>query len=418
MQAVPVAEIPPFLADMPRVDTFAEIDEVFRSPDFHQGAHWESAPLYEGCLLMTDGPAHLERRRMVSSMFSRASLEYYETEALAPVIRAVLEELKATRGADGLVRADLVPLLRVFLHRITALVTGVDGVDTPAKTARFQHLVETLEAAVGVEWSTRDHDEVLQEGIAGRRALIEEFLLPSLQRRIALVERMRAGEIGKQDLPVDLLTLLASHGETGAEGEDSYIWRECALFLVAATQTTSHALPHVIAHLNEWWREHPGDRGKVADMEFLRRAANESLRLHQPAPVLVRRTQRDVTISSGRSFRAGDQVALFFTPANRDQGVDGADADYFNLDRPIAKKPPPWGLTFGGGVHLCLGRPLVTGLSKATDSGDTTTQGTMVRLLRGLFGAGLELDPERPPQRNAASFHDAYASMPIILRKL
>ena len=132
--------------------------------------------------------------------------------------------------------------------------------------------------------------------------------------------------------------------------------------------------------------------------------------------MLLRIAQKDVTLeTSGRHFAKGERIALFFTPANRDMQVYGSDAEDFNPHRPMGKKPPPWGLTFGGGVHLCIGRPLVTGLSSATDGG-ITTQGTMVRLLRALYAAGIELDGE--PQRNASSYHDAYASMPVILRNL
>jgi cytochrome P450 len=410
-------QVPPYLATMTRFDRYAEIDEILRSTKFIQGAHWESESLYGDCLLMTDGDRHLERRRMISAMFSKASLKFYETGALDPVIDKVIDDLRTSRGDDGLVRADLIIVLRTMLHRITALVTGVDGVDTPERTERFRQYVDKLGEAVAVEWSIRDHADVLREGHETRDRLVAEFLQPSLDRRRALVREFEAGRIERKDLPIDLLTLLTMHGEDARPGDEDYIWRECALFLVAATQTTTHALPHVVIHLRDWCTDHPEDLTRLRDPEFLRLAANEGLRLHQPAPVLLRKAMHDVTLSNGRAVQAGERVALFFTPANRESEVFGADAKRFNPHRVVPPTLNPWGLTFGSGPHLCPGRPLVTGLAKRTD-GETLTEGTMVKLLKRLYESGIELDPARPAKRTEASYHDAYATVPVILRDL
>ena len=407
-----------FLGQFPRVDSYAEIDEILRSADFDQGSHFESRPVYGESLVTIDGPVHRQRRRTLMGMFTHEALHRNEREALAPAIERTLQALKATRGKDGLVRADLVPMLRGFFIGISASVTGVDGADEPVRRARLQALVAKLEAASGVEWSTRDQAEVLEEGILARRELIRDYLQPALDRRIALYKKVEAGEAAKSEMPSDLLSVLAQSGEDGHEGEDSYVWRECTLFLVAGTQTTSHALPHVLWHLDQWWIAHAEDRSRSTDVEFLRAAANESLRLHQPVPALLRIATRDVTLkSSGRTFREGERVALYFSSANREEALFGADVENFNPNRPFSRKPPPWGLTFGSGAHTCIGRALVTGLSRRYDDADPT-KGTIVGVLSALFQAGAELDPDNPPVRNKDSYHDAFASMPLILRKL
>lgn len=407
-----------FLSRFPKVETFAEIDEILRSPDFHQGSHFESRPVYGGSLVVIDGPEHRQRRKALMAMFTHDALQRNERQSLAPAIARALEALKRIRGADGIVRTDLVPMLRGFLIGVSASVTGVDDADDPERRARLQRLVSKLEAASGVEWSTRNHAEVMEEGVLARRELITDFLGPGLRRRVDLVRRVKAGELSKSDLPMDLLSVLAQDGEDGSGGEDAYVWRECALFLVAGTQTTSHALPHVIWHLDQWWGNHPGDRSRSTDVEFLRAAANESLRLHQPVPALLRLATKDVTLkSSGRDFKKDDRIALYFSAANRDEGLFGADVESFNPHRPFSRKPPPWGLTFGSGVHTCIGRALVTGLSRSYDDTDPTL-GTIVGVLNALFLAGAELDPASPPRRNTDSFHDAFASMPIIFRNL
>ncbi len=408
---------PPYVKNMQRVDTYSEIDEILRSTAFRQGSHQESHMFFGESLLLMDGPGHMERRMLFASLVSKSAMHYYESQALAPVIDKVIAELKEKgRGADGLVRTDLVPLIRTMLHRITALVTGVDKVDSPETTERFRWLVDRLGEAATVEWSTRDHEEVIKEGLAVRKMLIDEFLQPSLDRRRELVRRQKAGEIAKEDLPVDLFTLLCQTGDDARPGDETYIWREAALFLVASTQTTTHTLPHVIVHLTEWCKTHAEDAPKVTDPIFLRRAATESLRLHQPAPTLLRIALEDVTLSSGRQIKKDERVALFFAPANRDERF-GPDPYGFNPYRAAPHGAQAWGLTFGGGVHMCIGRPLVTGMFNRTDD-LTGTEGTMIKILRVLYELGVELDPASPPQKMAVSYHDAYGVFPVILRKL
>ena len=217
-----------FLAQFPRVDSYAEIDEVLRSPDFIQGSHFESKPVFGGSLVVTDGPEHRQRRRTLMAMFSHEALQRNERELLGPAIKYAFDALKNSRGTDGLVRLELVALLRGLTIQISASVTGVDGAEDPERRARLQALVARLEAASGVEWSTRDKEEVMQEGITARRELIREFVQPALDRRIELVRRHQAGVLQKSDLPVDLLTVLAHQGEDGRGGEEDPIWRECA----------------------------------------------------------------------------------------------------------------------------------------------------------------------------------------------
>jgi cytochrome P450 len=302
-----------------------------------------------------------------------------------------------------------------MLHRIAARVTGIDGVDTAAGVARFRELVARIGEGASVEWSVRDHDEVIREGMAYRQEFLDEFLVPSEQRRIELVRRFRAGELTREDLPTDLLTLLHLHPDPAWDAE--LPWRETAFYLVAAIQTTTIAVPHVVMHLHEWTRDHPVDAARLTDPEFLRRGAVETLRLHQPAPTLLRFATRDVTLSTGRTFREGERIVLMFVPANRDPQVFGADAEEFDPHREPVDRRRPWGLTFGAGSHLCLGRTLVTGLSSRTDD-DTGTDGTMVTLLSALYEAGVELVPDDVPRKTEASYHDSYERFPVLLTGL
>lgn len=403
---------PPYIADMTKLTSFAEIDEVLRSKDFAQGSHRESHAFLGESILLLDGDEHFDRRRLESGLFTKQALAYYEHHALVPVIDQAMKECDDQRGDDGVVRADLVPLSRTMLLRIAAAVTGIDGVDTPESTERFRWIVEEFGSAVTVEWSTEDHDAVIAAGLEVRTAFEREFWDPSVARRRELIAEHRAGRLDATELPRDLITTLYLNWED--DWDDELPLREGTLYLVAATQTTTHAVPHIVRHLLEWLEEHPEDEHLRTDPDFLRKASQESMRLHLPAPSLLRFATADVTLSSGRVIKEGERVACLFTPANRDVERFGEDSATFNPYREVTGRTKPWGLTFGGGEHLCIGRPLVTGLSSRNPD-EPGTIGTVLNILLTLVDSGVQLDPEQSPQYMATSHHDAYETFPVLL---
>ena len=405
---------PPHIVGLQHFTTYAEIDEILRSRNFRQGSHQESQPFFGRSLLTIDGDEHFERRRLEAPLFAKAALEYYEHTELIPLIDKTLEECRDNRDADGVVRADLCVLLRTILARIAAATTGIDGVDTPERTTAFREYVEQLGTGATVEWSTEDHDEVIRRILAVRDEFDRDFFASSVARRRALIERFQNGEIEREELPVDLITMLYLHWNDN--WDEGLPIREACLFLVAATQTTTHSVPHLIAHLNEWFESQPEDRAKVTDREYIKRAAHEALRLHLPSPALLRIANEDVTLSNGKTIATDERVACLFTPANRDPEVFGPDAGEFNPYREVSSVKP-WGLTFGGGEHICIGRTLVTGLSARTDN-DEGTDGTLVNIASALYEAGIEIDPDDPPAYTEASHHDAYGRFPILLTEL
>lgn len=414
MASIRDLEPPPYIQDFRHFTSFDDVNEILRSKDFVQGSHQESAPFFGNSLLTIDHDAHFERRKLEAPLFRKAALEHYEHRELIPMIEQVFGDARTGPVVDGVIRVDLCILLRMILARISAVTTGIDGVDTPERAEVFRDYVEHLSIGVGVEWSTEDHDEVIARILAIRDDFEREFFAASAARRRALVDDYRAGRIERDDLPVDLLTLLYTYWDD--EWDDEFPLREAALYLVAATQTTTHALPHVVMHLHEWFQDHPQDRAKTADKEFLKRAAHESLRLHLPAPALLRIATTDVVLASGATIEAGERVACLVAPANRDPSVFGDTARVFNPYREIPDMKP-WGFAFGGGEHTCIGRTLVTGLSARTDN-DEGTDGTLVNILSALYAAGAELDPEDPPSYTDISHHDAYSRFPVLLTNL
>lgn len=410
----------PYIAEMTQVTTYAEVDEILRSKLFVQGSHRESMPFFGDCLLLLDGPDHFERRRLEAPLFAKGELLHYEREVVQPAIDRVIATCRQTQDGDGLPRGDLVMMTKSMLLQMTAEVTGIDGVDTPEATELFGAYLGKLGEGATVEWSVRDHDEVIAEVLAVREDFVRDFFQPSLDRRRSLVDDLAAGRITEEQLPRDLLTLLARHHDASWDAELPL--REATLYLVAGFQTTTHAIPHVVNHLAGWLRDHPEDVGRLDDQSFLQAATYESLRLHLPAPSLLRIATQPVRLaSSGRQIAEGERVALLFTPANRDVAAFGPDAAEFDPHREVTPPVKPWGLAFGGGVHTCIGRQLVTGLSRSVDAvagSDRTTDGIGVQILASLYRAGVELDPSHPPVYREVSHHDAFESFPVRFRNL
>ena len=402
-------DLPQWFRELEHLSTFGDIDETLRSPKFVQGQHRQSLMFLGDTILLIDGNEHFERRRMESELFDRSALQYYESHALRPVVSQIMNGLKA--DTDGLVHADLVDITRTALYRISASVTGIDGVDEVESTQTFVDWVNLLGEASTVQWSTRPRDVVIAEGLEIRRKFYDRFLGHSIERRHELLRQLRAGTITKQDLPRDvMMTLLL---KTDGAFDPDMLVREATLYLIASTRTTLHAVPHTFQHVSDWATKNNRGFSQLADPAFLRAAAGESLRLHPPSPALVRQALEDVTLQSGRTFKAGQFVGLLFGPGNRDKTVFGPDADEFNPYRKLPDRVKGWGLSFGGGEHLCIGRSLVTGLSSPKP--DETTNGTILNILTSLYQRQARPNEASAPERIATSLYDAYVTYPIVM---
>jgi len=98
--------------------------------------------------------------------------------------------------------------------------------------------------------------------------------------------------------------------------------------------------------------EHPDQRREiVADRSLIPNAIEETLRYEAPSPVQARYVARD-TVHYGRTIAEGSVMVLLNGSGNRDERRF-ADADRFDIHRDIGRH-----LSFGFGIHLCLGAAL------------------------------------------------------------
>ncbi|MGK0477943.1 MAG: cytochrome P450 [Ilumatobacter sp.] len=401
------------LEEMQRFEGYRVVEEVLRSDAFHAALHYrDSGPLLDGCVLTLGGAEHRERRRLQRPLFERRALAIYEHETLAASISMAFEQADQQRGPDGRPRIDLLWLTRMALVPVTAAVVGLDGIDNETDIVRLEDISRRLGEGASVEWSTRDHDDVLREALEARDEIVDAFYTASFDRRRSLVASYRRGEISAAELPIDLLTLvLLEHGDE----IDEELWlREALFFVVASANTTTHSTPHVFHELMTWSDEHVGEAHLLDDDAALRHACEEALRLHGPVPALLRRAMRDAELSDGQAVGSLEDVACMLGPANTDPEMFGADAGEYNPRRAEGLSArDAHGLSFGAGSHLCSGRPLAIGLPPGT-TGDAAVIGVVPRLMRELLSRGARPDPDDPPQLRTDTTARRYETYPLV----
>jgi len=407
----------PAVADMTTITDPVEAMEVLRSVDIAAELHnRDSSPLLRGSVLTLTGTTHLERRRIEARLMVRDALAHYEAEVFGPAIRRRLDNLAAVpRRADGLVRDDLLIFTRMILVELTGRMIGLDGVDSQDGIEALYACAERFGEAASVEWSLLDHNEIVKAGLQASDEFVERWFASSVSRRRALVGQCKSGELSEEQLPVDLLTMLLVHAPQLSTDE---IRREAIFFLLASSSTTTHATPHVVLELLDWIAGHPEDEGLLVDLTFVKQAVNEGLRLHPPVPALLKRALKDTTLSTGRVLSKGEYLAVDLDAVNSDPALFGENPGAFNPRRASVLSAQPYGFSFGAGPHMCLGRPLATSTNK-TNADEDGTVGALVRLVVGLMGAGLRLDPaaDRPTMREDTVAR-RFASFPIVFTDL
>ncbi|MCX7362915.1 MAG: cytochrome P450 [Alphaproteobacteria bacterium] len=120
------------------------------------------------------------------------------------------------------------------------------------------------------------------------------------------------------------------------------------LLLFAGHETTSNLIGngflYSVKHRDQWER-------LIAEPALADSAVEEFLRYDGPSGALARVAAADMEMA-GKTIREGQRVFAFMNSANRDpEAFD--DPERFDIAR-----TPSTHMTFGHGIHFCLGAPL------------------------------------------------------------
>jgi hypothetical protein len=143
----------------------------------------------------------------------------------------------------------------------------------------------------------------------------------------------------------------------------------------------------------------------------------ESMRLHPSSPEAWRRAEAEITLADGRVVPEGDKVVVDLQTANRDTSVFGEDAAEFNPLRSVQGRISPAGMSFGGGMHVCLGMNLVAGTvlrDGESPKPDNHQFGTITLIIKELIERGMRPNPKQAPQKIEASERDVWAIYPVL----
>ncbi|MFF5123667.1 cytochrome P450 [Dactylosporangium aurantiacum] len=270
-------------------------------------------------MLTLNPPDHTRLRRLVSSAFTPRRVE-----ALRPAIERMVQDL-----LDGMDGHDEVDFVEAFAFPLPVNVIG-ELLGVPAQErAGFQTLV-------------RDWTQVLE--------VITPDVLARADPAAAAIRDHLAGlvEQRRQRPTDDLLSALVQAQAADDRLTDEEVLSNAALLFAAGFETTTNLLANgVVALLH-----HPEQYALLGRRPDLAQPAVEEL-LRYDSPVQL--SSRVVTAPlelGGVTVGEGERVVAYLGAGNHDP-ARFPDPGALRLDR--ADNAP---LSFGGGIHYCLGAPL------------------------------------------------------------
>lgn len=355
---------------------------------------YEEGNVREGIVSTTHGREHRNRRRLENAQFRPDALKLYEQDLFPPIIESLVMEAVAAGEADLFSLGERLAIV------LAAKRSGFD-LDIEDRQAHNQIVayVDVFSQASAII-DARDPGAVrdnVKEALSG---FAEQFGKPSMERRSMALAALDNGEIGEDELPHDILTALVRHRHDPELGltDDFLVIREAATYLQGGTHTSSQTLVNALDLLMESREHDPEYWERVkTDLAFAQRCMHETLRLRPTTPKAKRRAE-DATKIGDIEIPKGALVILDLAKANRDAAVFGGDAEAFNPDRDIPSRMHRWGLSFGGGPHICPGRKVAGGLpqvSIGSDLGDTHLYGLVAMMIQSV----VQREPARHPQK-------------------
>jgi cytochrome P450 len=288
-------------------------------------------------MLFRDPPDHTRLRALVNQAFTPRTIERLRPH-VAEIAGHLLDGI-AARGEADLVRDFAFPLPVIVI----AELLGV----SPADRDRFK------------EWST-DMTQGLDLGVGSEVLSRTARAIDGINAYLAEVieERRRTPR-------ADLISDLVRAQDAGDRLTTEEMLATCRLLLTAGHETTVNLIANgTLALLRHPEQKqalvaaldgagHLGGHPQTSEASLaLERAVEELLRYDSPVQVTMRFALEEVPLGR-HTARPGDLVIVILGAANRD-GAVFADPTRLDLHRDNARAH----LSFGGGIHYCLGAPL------------------------------------------------------------
>lgn len=277
----------------------------------------ETGQLFAASLISTDPPRHRQLRSLVTQAFTPKAVD-----ALAPRISEITDEL--LKGVAPLGTADLIEELAYPLPVI--VIAELMGIPADDRT-RFKKWSDAVVSQTRTGAEDADHHATNQE--------MTEYFLTMIEQRRSLPGN-------------DLISNLLAAEIEGQKLSAAELLGFCSLLLVAGNETTTNLIGNAVL----CFTEKPGTIERLrADPSLLPQAVEEVLRYRSPVQSMYRVTAADTNLGD-LQIPAGAPLVAWIGSANRDEG-HFQRPDEFDIDR-----GPSRHLSFGQGIHFCLGAPL------------------------------------------------------------
>ncbi len=278
--------------------------------------------LHSESILESEPPKHTRIRGLISKAFNRARIE-----SLRPKIEVIVEELLNELNNSSTTFDLISNYAEPLPVRVIAELLGFPRSE--------EHLLRPWSQAI-VKMYEVDPSEAAK--LDARRAAAE---FSQYVHELMVARRANPGS--------DLISELAQVEEAGERLSAHELIATCVLLLNAGHEASVNGFGNGMVALlnNEKQREllfsNPDKHGELAIEEFLR--------FDSPLQLFERTAKEDVEIG-GVIIRKGEKIASLLGAANRDgNAFDNPDS----MD--ITRTPNPH-ISFGGGIHFCIGAPL------------------------------------------------------------
>jgi cytochrome P450 len=268
-------------------------------------------------MLAVNPPDHTRLRRVVSGAFTARRVQ-----ALGPAIETMVSDLLDTMDGE-------VDLAQSFAFQLPVNVIGELLGIPAADRAQFRGLVR--------DWA-RILEVLTPEAVAladPAAATVRDYLADQADQR-----RRHPG--------TDLLSALVAAEGTGNQLTEEEVITTAGLLFAAGFETTANLLVNSVVAL----LDHPEQLALLREQPGLAPSAvEELLRFDSPVQLISRITAEPMTLG-GIDIAPGERVIAYLGAGNRDpERFDEPD----RLDLGRTNNAP---LSFGGGIHYCLGAPL------------------------------------------------------------
>ncbi len=273
-------------------------------------------------MLLVDPPGHTRLRSLVTKAFTARRVE-----ELRPRIEAIVDNL-----IDAVEPHGAMDVSRDFAHKLPVTVI-CDMLGIPEQDrAPFLNESTVRGRILDPVALTREELDASNAGILKSQAYF---------RTLFAYRRANPGD--------DLTTALLNAREADDSLTDEEILANIGLLFGAGHETTTNLIGNGILALHR----NPAELERLkADHSLIPNAVEEILRYDSPVQLTGRTALADVEVL-GQPIARGEEVVALLGAGNHDPAAYPGDPDALDVARPNVRS-----ISFGGGIHHCLGAQL------------------------------------------------------------